>query len=613
MDYGKYARASLVVLSGILLFFLGCSFPFQPNLMGIISLVAVVLLTIGWSYSNRRLIGGFLLGLFTSTSFLLGFFLMTIILEVSIFFSTGPIGEVPGLSLLLGLLSQYGLGMLLMVLAFASTGFFFGLVGYIFGNTLPRVLEKKQPYLFRDYWSSVHSLGKSDRREYPYLDRRLRPWNLTKEKLRRALVEKIAEPEADLVFVRDQTGKSSKSNLGRVFDLPSGRMIGSSVVNPHDLVSKYRPLILKVARLSATPKGVRRLALEHLLSRFLEKFLRSWLIWIFYMSLSTVLVLSVYVLRPSDFSAIIGALIASAVTLFFVWRWRTISKDLFEKRPDERVLIFIVYIVLALLFGFYFSVIAYIPSNPETWVESWWMWTPWMLFLSFVLGVGYMLIHRDVEVVNTYFYDNSGSTSGSRSFSGYRDPKDAPYWLGKDDVEGYWVFRFMYFWKYEVTTVPHSDWERVEIWVDAETGIPKWVVTDYHYRELWYKVEGDLPVLYTTFIINFPTPIPITNSKELLRISHVSRKPTKDLIRTSISGTADEFVEDLQDFFDELSEFWVELHPKDWVSGFGLSERAAGFCSALPWTYWRYSYGVEEKERYLRENIGRPENQPQNR
>jgi len=53
--------------------------------------------------------------------------------------------------------------------------------------------------------------------------------------------------------------------------------------------------------------------------------------------------------------------------------------------------------------------------------------------------------------------------------------------------------RFMYFWHYEITTVPHADWERVEVWVDAENGTPKWVVSDYHYRELWYSIEKEIP------------------------------------------------------------------------------------------------------------------------
>jgi len=223
-----------------------------------------------------------------------------------------------------------------------------------------------------------------------------------------------------------------------------------------------------------------------------------------------------------------------------------------------------------------------------------------------------MVIHREVETVNTYFYSNLESKVGSSRFTGYRDPKDEPPWLKKEDSKGYWVLRFMYFWKYELTTVPHSDWERIEIWIDAQKGTPKWVVSDYHYRELWYKVEGELPVIYTSFFLNFHTPIPVINSEIAASISRSFNRPTKDLIKTSITGKADEIVEELRDFIEIFGKSWKKLHPKEWIVKFGLSDQTAGFASGLPWTHWRYSHGTEQKERYQRENIGRPEDQPQN-
>ena len=96
-------------------------------------------------------------------------------------------------------------------------------------------------------------------------------------------------------------------------------------------------------------------------------------------------------------------------------------------------------------------------------------------------------------------------------------------------------------------------------------------------------------------------------------ISHNFNKPTKDLIKTSITGKADELVENLREFFEVFSKSWEKLHPQEWVINFGLSEKPAGFASGLPWTHWRYTRGVEEKERYLNENIGRHEDQPENR
>ncbi|MGD8545924.1 MAG: hypothetical protein PVH12_07090 [Candidatus Bathyarchaeota archaeon] len=611
MDYGKYAKYSVVTLCGILLFFLGSSFPFQTELMNIFSFSIIVILTVAISYRNGSPTGGFFLGLFTSTSFLVGFFLMTIILELSTMYSTGPLGELPGLSFLLSLFSSHGLGMVSMVVAFASMGLFFGLLGYIFGRTLPIFFTQKQPYLFRDYWSNIYSLGKNERREYPYLDRKPSTWIRAREKFWRAIIEKIAEPQPDLAFVPSRTGeKSSKSSFGNVFDLISGRMIGNNVVDPSDLTSKYRPLVLKVARLSTTPKGVRRLAFETLISRFLAKFLNSWLVWLFYLSISTLLLFAAYVIQPSNPQIFISPIVYSAATLFFVWRWRKISPDLFERRPDERVLIFIVYIVLALLFGFYFESLMRPPTSPETWLRSWFIWTRWMLLLSLLLGLAYVFIHREVEVTNTYYYDNSKPATEPYRFTGYRDAINEPYWLKQDNTKAYWVLRFMYFWKYEITRTPHSDWERVEIWIDAEEGKPKWVVTDYHYRELWYRVEGELPLLYTTFFINFHSPIPITDSNEVMTLSHIFGKTSSSLAKTVVTGTVDEIVENLEDFFERLSKSFVELHPGEWISSFGLSERAANFCSKLPWIHWRYPHGVENLEKYLSEPIVKMEDQP---
>jgi len=587
--------------------------------MVLLSSLAVGLVIMFLSFKNRSISGGFLIGVFATTSFILGFFLMAIIIEVNIYFSTGFVGELPGLSLLMALVSKYGSGMFFMEFAYAATGLFFGLLGYIFENALPHVIEKKQPYLFRDYWSNIHKFGKNERREYPYLDRKLSFRRITKENFKEKIKAAVAEPKPDIIFNATQSkADRSKTSRGTLSDLASGQIIDNDVINPYDLASKYKPIVLKVAGLSRTPKGVRSQALERLLSSFLDWFLNSSFFWVFYLAISGLLIFVVYFSDISSFIPTISAIAVSALSLFLVWRWRIASKELFEKRPDERVLIFVVFVILALFSGLYFFQINNPPTNPATWTVTWILLAAGMFFFSLVLGIGYLLIHRELEMVNTYFYNNFESKLKSRRFSSYRDPKDEPSWLKKENVKGYWVFRFMYFWKYEFavkskTIVPHSDWERIEVWIDAQSGVPKWVVSDYHYRELWYKVEGDLPVLYASFLVNFHTPIPITNSKIASSISDSFNKPTKELLKTSLSGKEDKIVEDLKNFFEIFSKIWINLHPKDWIITFGLSDRAADFVCGLPWTYWRYVFGIDEKERYLRENIVQPEHQPQNR
>jgi hypothetical protein len=182
----------------------------------------------------------------------------------------------------------------------------------------------------------------------------------------KGLLAKITEPQPDLIFSQHEKKANSGFSRGDLFDLASGRMIGQNLISPSDLASKFKPMVLKIAETTVNPKGVRRLAFEELLARFLERFIFSRLIWIVYLVLSISLVSSVYLIDLERnltgiallYSEVISAAVASlasAVTLLFVWQWQKSSKELFERRPDERILIFLVYIVLALLYLFFLS------------------------------------------------------------------------------------------------------------------------------------------------------------------------------------------------------------------------------------------------------------------
>jgi hypothetical protein len=84
-----------------------------------------------------------------------------------------------------------------------------------------------------------------------------------------------------------------------------------------------------------------------------------------------------------------------------------------------------------------------------------------------------------------YFYIND-DTSPSFPYK----PGHQPYWLaGKH----YWVWRFVTLAPAEMLKFWEKDWERLEIWVKAdgeERGKIEYVVTDVHYRELWFKYES---------------------------------------------------------------------------------------------------------------------------
>jgi hypothetical protein len=515
------------------------------------------------------------------------------------------------------------------VLAIASIGLFFGLLGYVFEHISLQV-SVIQPRLFRDYWSNIHFLGKSDKREFSSLDRKLSSWSIRKIEWWKGLLAKITEPQPDLIFSQHKKKADSEFSTGDLFDLASGRMIGQNLISPSDLTSKFKPMVLKIAETTVSPKGLRRLAFEKLVARLLERFIFSRLIWILYLLLSISLVSSVYLIELErnlvgiaiPYSEVISAAVASvasAVTLLFVWQWQKSSKELFERRPDERILIFLVYLVLALLYLFYFEAILNPPlfyvfgeqetAFPKEWIGSWAIWTEWFLFSSILIGLGYIFIHRECEVVNTYFYDNLSPESGASQVSPFKDPYDEPFWLKKEKVKAYWVLRFMYFWHYEITTNLHPDWERVEVWVDAEKGTPKWVVTDYHYRELWYNVKETLPLLYVKFFINFHTPVPIVDLAETEFISDVFSQKSRALFRAAITGKALKTVENLRPKETSM-KFWTTLHSADWVLLYGLPNLASKFCSQLPWTYWRYPRGLEKAETYLQKPAVTLEDQP---
>jgi hypothetical protein len=64
-----------------------------------------------------------------------------------------------------------------------------------------------------------------------------------------------------------------------------------------------------------------------------------------------------------------------------------------------------------------------------------------------------------------------------------------PYWL---EGKYYWVWRFVTLAPAELIKFWEKDWERLEIWIRADgekRGRIEWLVTDWHYRELWYRYE----------------------------------------------------------------------------------------------------------------------------
>ncbi len=148
-----------------------------------------------------------------------------------------------------------------------------------------------------------------------------------------------------------------------------------------------------------------------------------------------------------------------------------------------------------------------------------------------------------IHTASLYFYSTrrelnpyyKGRVRGKDQWINYPEPR---YWDGKQwlplpqnfhpahypenlsygintwlEADAYWVYRYVWYWPLEITfPLPHDDWERADIWVNARTGKIEWITSDYHWRELWYqnavKVRGVNPII--DFLFNWNTPEPLT-------------------------------------------------------------------------------------------------------
>jgi len=184
-----------------------------------------------------------------------------------------------------------------------------------------------------------------------------------------------------------------------------------------------------------------------------------------------------------------------------------------------------------------------------------------------------------------YFYIKD---TKSNHFSYMDKEKDTPYWLDVD-AKYYWVFRFVLQWLWEMTLpYPHRDSERIEIWVNAETGKPEWAVTDYHYRELWYEIPIDSKEIIIWWDSNFHTFHPIVD-KDLVRLFRNSKRSE------GLSGF--KLDNEYKKRSLEVSKKIAEAHHVEKVSKFfkGFEKLGAKECARLPWKYWRYPFGAYPK------------------
>ncbi|KAL0227645.1 hypothetical protein RCL1_003788 [Eukaryota sp. TZLM3-RCL] len=197
--------------------------------------------------------------------------------------------------------------------------------------------------------------------------------------------------------------------------------------------------------------------------------------------------------------------------------------------------------------------------------------------------------------------------------------EDGPYWLKS---RHYWVFRNLMVVSGELNSPTRKDWERVELWINADMESPnvgelEYVVSDVHYREVWipaeklipqerkeiyrhklrnamdhgqggcFIVEADANVIFHTPELITLTFSPTTEKLPAQRIYHLFSALFKQAVREDPSPFLLKLeklqLEIGQELFDDVPEFLGEAVAKNMLS--------------LPWTYWRYPFGVNSSRK----------------
>jgi hypothetical protein len=219
------------------------------------------------------------------------------------------------------------------------------------------------------------------------------------------------------------------------------------------------------------------------------------------------------------------------------------------------------------------------------------LYFPYMIFFTIIAFYGgfsesvFSHVFTTAEEAETYMY----LYDGEKPLEFYKHREDIPVWL---DSKPYWVFLYKFTWAREFTvnkSFPFfhfpKDLERIELWVDAKTGNVEWIVTDYHFRELWYKPESKLEKILVQIKPNFHTLLPVT-------VNETREEKLKSLY---YANTA----------LDKQKKLPVLFHPASWVvfqmnpNGGSRSKFnfIASYLSNLWWWHWRYPLGTDSAKK----------------
>ncbi|MFX1295041.1 MAG: hypothetical protein ACFFD2_09350 [Promethearchaeota archaeon] len=477
-------------------------------------------------------------------------------------------------------------------------GGLFGLIGKYKQHTKPPITLTTPidaGYVYRDRLSIMMLLGKNTYPEYEIRGDKVVFYNRMDVKMgfrpkHEIRLDIIDEDKCDVYLEkfaeREKIGTYKNPNKLRKFYQPKWNLLGYALKG--QLAKILRPILLMISIAIAT---------------------------YFLIHLGLTLAALSQKTLPVIIATVSGSIMISMLVLFYIYISRKMTKTL-EKHPEFSIT------YIGLFFGVFMAawVISYLiqgglialnTASVEGITKAITSFSGMLqlnlIYLFIVTAiVGFASIQvMGVQNFNTYFYH--------KDLNVFKKPEDDPVWL---DDKAYWVFRYTYEFPGEFTIsssqIYHEDIERIDVWVNAKSGIPEWLVGDYHWREIWTRIpKSDRLLIGVNFSINFHTPIYyVLDKKEYEKYIEIKTsgqllsyfwKETKKAFKKLISLLTFWTKKVYRPIDDDL--IVIRDPPKkeisDWTVNFftdvptGFRRACADYLANIPWNYLRYAYGVE--------------------
>lgn len=601
--YGRVSAATLTATNPV---------TFAYLLMGVLAIITLV------SFTSRNAYGGLTVGFLISLVYYSIAAAKDPAGEVLAVFSMGIVNWVlgPGLDeYLQSFYIAYGLGFFVAAL----WGSIWGVLGkYMIYTKSPKRAEKiTEAHIFRDLWSNYFIFGKNTRPEfrlkneagttvaegaplagtftsqkqkgkyvtYRYLDRKKRY-----ERVPASIGGIVIEPlEGGKCKLYERTykarGQEEKTYVGDFLD-------------PQPLFEKYRPMWSPFA-----------FALRQYATKALSPFVILPIVVGAIIFSPVILSAYIYIFSGAAGGAAAWIIVAEALIavalIYYILRWRRRLTGALKAHPEGALAFLFAGLVVGVLFIFSFYLLSEIVLVVKSAsIEAFSGFTTSAIIILLIISIftsASTVQMLGVDNINMYFYDEE-----EKDIRPYKHDYDKPVWLKGTH---YWVFRFMYFWPFEMTPslrgFMHEDFERVELWINAESGRPEWAISDYHWRELWYKIpelKEDI-ALQVNFTKNFHTPVlSVVNRSRLeeikfekeswinawkavfyyLRISRYIAKKTKEQQKQLSAG--------LKKRGGALAKFFIDIPSP-------INIAAADTMAGFPWNLFRFPKGVASTQK----------------